>query len=387
MKDSHLDRILGRLDDLDSANLNALVHKLARERHLLETVFNTIQEGVLVTDKLGKIEYSNQAANRMIGIATQNIGKGTLLWKYVPDLSKSLFFEESDNNFSICSREVEITYPDRRLLRLYIVPLIKEKSEDFHNLFTIILSDVTEAKAKTEKMLEDEKLASIFKLAAGVAHEIGNPLNSIHIHLQLMQRHIRKFEPDNSIEKINNSLDICVSEVKRLEGIIDHFLKAVRPSKPSLTEIHLLEVLDEVLGIQAKEVENLGILVEIKLDKSLPIILGDRNQIKQVFFNVIKNAMEAMTNNGKLEISTYTDDQYAYIIFKDNGSGIKQENLAQIFEPYYSTKAKGSGLGMMIVQRIMHDHRGHIGIDSNETVGTKVTLQFPLKNKRFKMLE
>jgi signal transduction histidine kinase len=114
--------------------------------------------------------------------------------------------------------------------------------------------------------------------------------------------------------------------------------------------------------------------------------MADRNQLKQVFFNLTKNAMEAMQPGGKLKIKSLADDESVFLLFGDSGSGIKQEDLSRMFQPYHTTKPGGHGLGLMIVQRIMREHGGHVGLESKEGVGTIVTLQFPRKDRRVRML-
>ena len=115
--------------------------------------------------------------------------------------------------------------------------------------------------------------------------------------------------------------------------------------------------------------------------------MADRNQLKQVFFNLIKNALEAMQPGGILRIKTRVDDDSVYLLFGDTGAGIKQEDLVRLFQPYHTTKPGGHGLGLMIVQRIMREHGGQVGIESKEGIGTLVTLQFPQKNRRVRMLQ
>ena len=383
MRSSHLDRILGKLDDLDNTNLTILVQRLARERLMLETVFNTINEGILVIDSSGVIEYSNQTANSMISLNETDLGHA-ILWKRMPDLAQSLNINDLSEKFTAITREFYISYPEHRDLRLNLFPLELSREDIHDQRFLVILSDITQDKLTTEERIENEKMSSIVMLAAGVAHELGNPLNSINIHLQLIQRQLEKIQEAQSIK---NSVEICTSEVNRLDGIITNFLKAIRPMPLELNDLRLIEVLDEVLALQAHELENLGIKVEVELRDELPIILADRNQIKQVFFNIIKNAIEAIGTKGKLKIKTFSDDEYAYIYFIDSGVGMDPESLGKVFEPFYSKKKEGYGLGMMIVQRILRNHCAKIGIDSRKGVGTKVTLQFPLKSKRTKMLE
>lgn len=385
MRSDHLERILGKVEDLDSVNLTSLVQRLARERRVLETVFNTIREGILIIDEAGVVEYSNEAASAMVALDEKDLGK-VVLWKLVPDLVKSVDVEHlGSGELSIISRELEITYPENRYIRLYLMPFGEEDTSG--KRFIVILADITEEKLSTEEMIENEKISSLFKLAAGVAHELGNPLNSINIHLQLMQRQLAKLKKGKDVQQMSDSVGVCMGEIKRLEGIIEHFLNAISPRVPEMNELNLLMLLDENLAFQAKELESLGVRVEVVLKAESTEILGDRNQIKQVFFNVVKNAIEAMEKAGHLKITVESDDESVYFKFKDTGAGIENEALAKVFEPYYSTKEEGYGLGMMIVQRIMRDHGGKIGIDSHKGIGTCVTLQFPLKAKRIRMLE
>ena len=182
-----------------------------------------------------------------------------------------------------------------------------------------------------------------------------------------------------------DSVRVCRDEVTRLDGIISNFLEAIRPQPPDLAETNLDDVLAEVLRFQQRELADRGIEVEAETG-GLPLVMADRNQLKQVFFNIIKNAMEAMQPGGFLRIRTRADDDYVYLLFADTGSGIKQEDLVKLFQPYHTTKPGGNGLGLMIVQRILRDHGGQVGIESKEGIGTVVTLQFPQKNRRVRML-
>lgn len=386
-RNKHLDRILGRLDDLDSVNLTILVQRLARERHLLETVIDAIQEGILVINRGGTIEYANEAAAAMLGLEEDEIGTA-VLWKLMPDLARTinLNLDYSQSTFPSVSRELEVTYPKHRFVRLYLVPFTTEE-ENTEERFAVLLSDITEEKVSTEELIVNERLSSIFDLAAGVAHEIGNPLNSINIHLQLIKRKLKALEEQPALGKISDSVDICVGEVERLDGIITHFLQALRPQPLQLQDVQLLEILTDVIHIQENELKGLGIDVDVEIKEALPIVSADPDQIKQIYFNVIKNAMEAMDQGGELKITTRGDDEFVYIHIADTGVGIEQEDLTKIFNPYYTNKSDGHGLGMMIVQRIMRAHGGQIGIDSRPGTGTVVTLQFPQKHRRIRMLE
>ena len=178
-----------------------------------------------------------------------------------------------------------------------------------------------------------------------------------------------------------------LADVEGVQVVQSYFDLAIRPRPPDLAETQLPEVLAEVLSFQHNELEDRGITVEAEMPEALPVILADRNQLKQVFFNLIKNAMEAMQPGGALRIRTWSDDEFVFLSFGDTGSGIKQEDLVKLFQPYQTTKAGGSGLGLMIVQRILRAHGGQIGIESKECVGTVVTLHFPRRDRRVRMLQ
>lgn len=386
-KHSSFDRVLGRLDTLDSINLANLVQRLARERALFEEIFNTLQEGILVVRDDGAIEYANQSAHRLIGLGSDDFASQTL-WRLVPGLRTSLgaALDDPDSGAApMLTREFELTYPEARTVRLYMVPFGTPGRPPARR-YAVILTDITREKRSTEERIETERTSSILLLAAGVAHELGNPLNSLTIHLQLVERKLKKLGALRDVEAVAESVRICRDEVIRLDGIIGNFLEAIRPNPPDLSEIQLSEVLAEVLRFQQREFADRDLEVEAEIGM-LPVVMGDRNQLKQVFFNITKNAMEAMQPGGRLKIRARADDDSVFLLFADTGSGIKQEDLIRLFQPYHTTKAGGHGLGLMIAQRIMREHGGQIGVESKETVGTVVTLQFPRKDRRVRMLQ
>jgi len=386
-KNFSLDRVLGRLDTLDSVNLANLVQRLARERGLFEEIFNTLQEGVLVITLDGEIDYANDAAHRLIGLGEDELA-GQTLWRLIPGLRPSLGGTLEDDTAAalpVVAREFELTYPEPRTVRLYMVPFRGEARGDARR-FAVILTDVTRDKHATAQQLEDERTSSILLLAAGVAHELGNPLNSLTIHLQLITRKLKKLKASKDTDSLVESVDVCRAEVARLDGIIAHFLEAIRPQPPDLAELDLAEVLAEVLRFQQGEFADRRIAVEVEASGDLPVVMADRNQLKQVFFNLAKNALDAMEPGGRLKIRARADDDSVFLLFGDSGSGIKREDLVRVFQPYHTTKPGGHGLGLMIVQRILREHGGQVGIESKEGVGTVVTLQFPRKDRRVRML-
>jgi PAS domain S-box-containing protein len=373
------------MDRVDPQSLQSVVLKLAREKGFLETLFNTIQEGVIVTDANGRITYLNAAAGQLLGIDPER-AVGESLSHYLRDLDwQKLWSADKDEWRKVFTHELEVFYPQQRFLSFYIVPVADEQNLVVTGM-AIILRDVTETRQRAESTIESEKLSAITLLAAGVAHEIGNPLNSLNIHLQLMERELKRL-PAAQAERVREDLRVARDEIARLDQIINQFLRAIRPTQPELQPTTVDDVIAETLALMEPEITDRDILVEQELAKGLPRILLDRAQLKQAFYNVIKNALQAMRSGGILRIRTEADDAHVTISFIDSGHGIAPEQIGRLFEPYFTTKQNGTGLGLMIVQRIVREHGGTIEVESDKDRGTTFRIKLPMHEKRMRLLE
>jgi signal transduction histidine kinase len=200
-----------------------------------------------------------------------------------------------------------------------------------------------------------------------------------------MQRQSKFVRDIDERAKLEESIGVCLGEISRLDGIVRNFLHAVRPQRPKMVDIALDEVLCGVISLMEAEFRSLNIKI-VNNVKKLPLIFGDFAQLKQVFFNVLKNSCEAISGGGTIVIDGISSDSDAILIFTDDGVGIPSEVFDKIFHPYFSTKEDGNGLGMVVVERILREHGATIDIASTKNVGTKIALSFPRKDKNVPLL-
>ncbi len=389
MASGFYDKLVSRVDRLDAGSLQAQFARLAQERGFLETIFQAIQEGIIVIDKDACLVYANHAAEQFVGFEFDK-QRGRPVQRWLRDWDwegvADLAADHKNGWNRVVTREVEITYPTHRFISFYAFPVRSTQNAD-ENETVLILRDVTRERANEESTIESEKINAIKLLAAGVAHEIGNPLNALNIHLQLLTREIKSLQDTASRENLAELAGVASAEVARLDAIISQFLQAIRPSKPVLQPDRLDDVLHETLRVLQTDIENRQIKVALTIQEMLPEVPIDRQQMKQVFFNLIKNAMDATVNGGQIVIDCAADDVWVTVTIADTGCGIPQEQLGQIFEPYHTTKKNGNGLGLMIVQRIIQDHGGEIDVVSKVDEGTRMTLRLPRVERRVRQLK
>jgi signal transduction histidine kinase len=392
MKSSFVEKLIGRLGRIGPEDVQNYFLRLAQEKGFLETVFNAIQEGIIVTDSGGRITYLNEAACELFGLQS-----GESIGKKLDERVRGLDWKSLSQSGGPLSRDMEVFYPLNRFINFYVVPLIIERREsddstdsnhplEEHVGFAMILRDITESRRSAEQTIESERLNALTLLAAGVAHEIGNPLNSLHIHLQLMERKVRELEgaPRQELEE---SIAIARTEIARLDSIVTQFLRAIRPTRPQLRPENINSIIEEAVRFFAPEIKDRDIVVEQELRSDLPLLQLDRDQMKQAFYNLIKNSLEAMKHRGILRIRSDMDETHVLVRFTDSGGGISAEHLSHVFEPYFTTKSTGSGLGLLIVRRIVREHGGELSVQSTEGKGLSATVRLPYLDRRVRMLE
>lgn len=385
-----MDKMIERWDQLDRYELQGLMSRLARQGTVFGKIFNVMKEGIILLNADGTVSFANPAAEDLLHLNLkdmigQNIAQNILDGVWTRGVEQGFV-----------SQEIELNYPETKLLHLYMISLTSDEDipgASEHSQaqnddgYVLIVRDITTQQKETEEHIESERLNSLTLLAAGVAHEIGNPLNSLGLHLQLIERKLQKID-DEKVKSCEDLLTTARGELNRLDIILKQFLHAIRPTPPQLSPHHLNELLRETAFLLTPEIEQRGIALRYDLEANLPSVNIDSAQIKQVFYNLIRNAYQAIPSeqNGVVSLKTYATDTHVHAVIGDTGSGISPEMMGVLFEPYKTTKSEGNGLGLFIVRRILHDHGGSLRIESEPGKGTRMTVILPRKEREVKLL-
>jgi PAS domain S-box-containing protein len=240
--------------------------------------------------------------------------------------------------------------------------------------------DVTDWLALEQRVRVADKLAALHTLSAGVAHELRNPLSAMDLNLHLLEEELR--ESASLPEQGARYLHVLNAECHRLSVILDNFMKFARPGSVGLHEVNISALIEHIMALMQFEAEERRIRLEQSVEEPLPSVLGDETAISQVLVNIVVNAFHAMPNGGLCRVAAEARHAngtgWLIVSVKDTGIGIKKEELARVFEPFYTTKSSGTGLGLAIAYRIMEDHGGTIQVSSTPGIGTTAVLTFPV---------
>jgi two-component system sensor histidine kinase HydH len=239
-----------------------------------------------------------------------------------------------------------------------------------------VIHDMTELKKYEEEVKRSERLSILGNLAAGVAHEIRNPLNAISIAAQRLKT---EFMPVKDKEEYLNFTQTILSEIKRLDQTINQFLSLAKAQKLNLASTDMNSFLYEIISLMEIEAKEKGILMETEIEK-MPEVRIDREEMKKALVNIILNGIQSMPSGGRMNISGKVNNSGKEVIIKvkDSGPGIPEENLSRIFQPYFTTRDKGTGLGLSIAYRIINDHKGRIMVESKKGEGTTFIVRLPI---------
>mgnify|MGYP000131934622 CR=1 FL=1 len=378
-----IERALNKLDKLDSTQIRNLIHDLASEHEQMRIVLDSMNDAVVVSDNDDYLVMVNKAAERMLPLAQGDVSDHRL-WEIIMDEDISSFvYETLKAQDSVWDVEFDLEHQGgTRILLLSLFPLVRNG----HVTGNVLrFEDVTERKNKEARLRRAESLASLTTLAAGVAHEIKNPLGSIGIHIQLIQKEIASLNNPER-ERLENYIDVVNEEVSRLNKIVVDFLFAVRPMNVELEDQDINSVLEELLEFVRHELEENDVELEADLQPELPKVQLDDKYLKQAVMNLVKNGLAAMPDGGRLRVKTRCHADTVELIIEDNGEGMSDEVREKIFEPYFTTKDFGSGIGLTLVYKVMKEHKGEINVYSEEGKGSRFVLSFPVPQREQHLL-
>jgi PAS domain S-box-containing protein len=375
-------RALSKIERLTAPQCRELLMSASAEIFRLETVLDSLPSGILVCDEKHSLIMANKSSLRLLPLSDT---EGGPLWELVTDEHIAAFLQRTlQSGDRVVEQEMDVEMLGvGRLLLISVHPLVDQRRITGSLVY---VEDITEKRGKEAHLRRAENLASLTTIAAGVAHEIKNPLGAISIHLQLMQKKLAKENNENPDPVINKYFGILNEEVDRLNHIVVDFLFAVRPMLLELREKNINPLIDELAELVRAELEEAHIRLLLELDEKLPHALIDERYMKQVLLNLIKNAQAAMPNGGLLTIATQTSDNEIRISICDTGAGISAENLKKIFDPYFTTKDNGTGLGLTLVFKIIREHQGEISVESREGEGTNFEIILPVYQKKMRLI-
>lgn len=383
-------RISEKISKLSDSQIQGLFEAMSADNQMLNSIIQSLTSGILIVNNDWVPVHLNKAVDRFVLFSTDpmdaNAEKITLS-EIVKDEDIAAFFKDcKDLNKTNVSQEFTISNNGGsvRFITITVTPFLSNE-ELAGNI--IIFRDITEKRNQEILLHRMESLASLTNLAASVAHEIKNPLGAISIHIQLLQKAIAKARgKDNQIPDkkfVENYLDIVNEEIDNLNKIVVDFLFAVRPVSANLELLHPNQIIEKLVDFLKPEYDKEKIGIEVELCKEDIRLLLDEKLFREVIVNLSQNAIYAINENKKikdgcLKIKTYIKDDRYHLEISDNGCGMTEEKLSRIFEPYYTTKATGTGLGLTMVYKIIKEFSGDINVESELNKGTTFFISIPV---------
>ncbi|MCX8054675.1 MAG: ATP-binding protein [Ignavibacteria bacterium] len=353
-------------------SLKAKVERLEKQLSWYKSFFDNASDAVfIVQPETWCILDANEYAASLLGTSRDELIGSTL-----PQFRRIFKLLQKSSSPMVLSELSLETNNDESLMVEVSARFVQY---DGKNLIQAIARDVSEQHALTDKLVQADKLVLLGQLSAGVAHEIRNPLAAVNLNLQILKRNISENAPE--FDYINTALQ----GVERISRIVEVTLNFSRPTIPDVKEVNLNSLVPTTLELVASVLKRKEITVELQLQDNLPLVAADEKQLQQVFVNLITNSADAIKTKGNIIIKTYVESgikhnegEMVVVSITDNGVGITPEDLSKIFNPFFTRKPDGTGLGLPITQRILHQHGGVIDVESKVGVGTTFYVKLPV---------
>ncbi len=371
-----LSKVIDDLGALPAGELEKLVRAQMDDADILEGVIGSLPEGHIVFSPEQRIVYINNSAYHLLpsdrrrrlkaGLKAEDLMIDADIKRFI--LAVFSGDEKPEAQDFAFSKGNEIR-TERVSFTLLSLPSGRYTD--------VVIRDITEEIMNETRLRRSESLASMTTMAAGIAHEIKNPLAAMKIHLQLLRKTLKTKGSIDS-EGAERYLGVLDEEIDHLNKIAVDFLFAVRPMNIELRLGSIESVINDLVTFLAPEADEKHIEVVSDVEKFLPRIEMDARYLRQSLLNIVENAFAAMPGGGKLSISARLDGNYETVTVRDTGTGIDSEHLSKIFEPYFTTKASGTGLGLTVVYKVIKEHRGDIFVSSEPGKGTVFTIKLPV---------
>ncbi|MBO8436976.1 MAG: histidine kinase [Spirochaetes bacterium] len=376
MANKLLTKVIDDLCSLPEGELKKLVQNQMADADMLEALIASLPDGHIIFTNDGTIKYINNAAFHLLpSDRRKKLRPGLklsemLIDKDVKEFLQAVFSgEEKAEAQDFAFQKGNEVRTERISFTFLTLPSA--------SYVDVKIADITEEIMKETRLRRTESLASMTTMAAGIAHEIKNPLAAMKIHLQLMRKVLRN-KGCLDEEGAERYLTVLDEEIDHLNKIAVDFLFAVRPMNIELRLGSLEGVINDLVTFLSPEADEKGIKVVAEIEKFLPRVELDARYLRQSLLNIVENAFSAMPGGGKLSIFVYLDGNWETIRVEDTGTGIDEEQLGKIFEPYFTTKASGTGLGLTVVYKVIKEHRGDIFVSSEPGKGTVFTIKLPV---------
>lgn len=364
-----------------------------RIHDLTADILSGIADGVVVTDVEGHVLIWNRAAEELTGIAVTDAVEKNIHAVFSENPAVTVQIEKtfsSGRSYSDYDSELLVRYGPP--VPVGLVTSMLTDAEGQPTGVILLIRDQSGVRTMKERMRRSDRLATLGTIAAGIAHEVKNPLVGIRGAAQLMKSEVETAVKKESESRSNllEYLDVILKEADRLNNVLEGILDFTRLKPLEIKPRNIHSILDRTLLLNEENARQHGVVLTRLYDPSLPDVIGNEDQLIQVFLNIIKNAIEAMIGGGKLTVVTRMSDQftsvqsdgkkYRLMVVKviDTGPGIKEEHLANIFTPFFTTKGKGVGLGLALSYQIVQEHLGTIHVDSQENEGSTFSVYLPL---------
>jgi len=365
----------------DISGRRAAEARIKQNHDRMQAVFDSAVDGIISIDEGGTILQANRAIERMFDYSPDEIvGSNVTILMPPPFRDEHATYlkryrETGKRRIIGLGREVRGKRKDGSTFPIYLA--VSEGYANHRRVFTAFLHDLGMLRDAEERARRAEQLAELSTISAGIAHDVGTPMTTILGYAELLQKSVK--DPKNQ-ERAGHIVD----QVRRVKDLLRTLLDIARPRNAMPSALSVADVLDHSLGFFREKLKGRGIVVERNYSAS-PTVVANRDRLEQVFLNLVVNAIDAMPGGGTLTVHLTTpSDELVEVSIADTGVGIEPDALDQIFEPFYTTKerGKGTGLGLLVSQRIIHDHGGKISAESEPGVGTRMSILLPSTEKK-----